>query len=175
VVAHGSGRLYADLVMSSYPSGMAQPKGTGFTIERKIYLKGDTIPVDPSQLIAGKMYRVELVVTNGQNLSFVAINDPIPAGCESINPDFRSADQREAVKNTRWESRSVLSHSEFRDERILLFADQLYAGTTSYSYLFKAVTPGNYFWPAVSVEAMYFPEMYGHGEERRVVIQSSGK
>ncbi len=175
IVATGKGRLYADLLLTRYPSGMIKPKGSGFVIERKLFLiDGDAmVQVDQTELTAGENYKVELTVVGAQDISFVAIDDPIPAGCEVINPEHNGTDQVLARSITRWRSRSSLSHSEFRDERVLLFADDYIAGETTYSYLMKATTPGQFSWPAPQVEAMYYPEFFAHGSEEVVVIIDS--
>lgn len=173
----GTGRLYADLLLTRYPAGLCTPNGRGFTIKRELYpLSGNTTtPVEPAELQAGEKYTVTLTIIGAQDNSFVAINDPIPAGCSAINPEHKGANQKLAEQHTHWNSSSTLSYTEFRKERVLLFADDLRAGQTTYSYIIKAVTPGRFSWPAPQVEAMYYPEFFAHGSERVVHITNSNK
>jgi uncharacterized protein YfaS (alpha-2-macroglobulin family) len=102
--------------------------------------------------------------------SFAAINDPIPAGCEVINPELTAGEQQIAIKNTQWKGPSGLSHREFRDSRVLLFVDDMTAGDYQFSYILKPTTAGKFHWPAPSAEAMYYSEIYGRGVETEVKI-----
>ena len=62
------------------------------------------------------------------------------------------------------------SHVELRDDRLLLFADQLPAGIYTYSYLAQATTVGEFQLPPVHAEGMYTPERFGHSASSIVRI-----
>jgi hypothetical protein len=47
------------------------------------------------------------------------------------------------------------------DDRMLIFADYLPAGTHSYSYVVQATSPGVYYAPSALAEGMYEPEVFG--------------
>ena len=52
-------------------------------------------------------------------------------------------------------------HREDRDDRVLLFADELPAGVHHYEYLAQAVTPGTFVVGPLRAEEMYNPETFG--------------
>jgi uncharacterized protein YfaS (alpha-2-macroglobulin family) len=168
----GSGRLYWDLKMSTFPSGKAPPVSSGFSITRTIVpiKKDNTDQSDSSYLEVGRLMKVTVTVRCNQDITFVAINDPVPAGCEAINPELLGGEQETARKNTLWQGPSELSHNEFRDSRVLLFIDNMSSGEYQFSYVIKPITSGKFLWPAPLVEAMYYPEFYGRGVETTVTI-----
>ncbi len=66
----------------------------------------------------------------------------------------------------RWYSRT-----EMRDDKVVLFADHLPAGTYQYTYTFRAYVPGEYqVIPTVASE-MYFPEVFGRADGRLFTIR----
>ena len=62
------------------------------------------------------------------------------------------------------------SRSEMRDEKVVLFADYLPAGTYEYTYTFRAVLPGEYQVIPTFANEFYFPEVFGRGEGELFVI-----
>ena len=60
-----------------------------------------------------------------------------------------------------WWWRWTPSHSEFRDEKVVLFADYLAAGTYEYTYLMRASLPGQFQTLPATAYEMYFPETGG--------------
>jgi uncharacterized protein YfaS (alpha-2-macroglobulin family) len=171
----GTGRLYWDLLMSTFPAGNSLPVSSGFSITREVLAieKTDQVPFDPSNMRVGELMKVIVTVHCNQDITFAAINDPIPAGCEVIDPELNTGERDIATKNTQWNGPSELSHSEFRDCRVLLFADDMPAGEYRFSYILKATTAGKFVWPASTVEAMYYPEFYGRGVETSLMIKDN--
>jgi uncharacterized protein YfaS (alpha-2-macroglobulin family) len=168
----GSGRLYWDLTITTTPSGNSPSVSSGFSITRMVVpLETDkSEQSDSSYLEVGKLMKVTVTVRCNQDITFVAINDPIPAGCEAINPELREGEQEVARKNTLWSGPSEFSHREFRDSRVLYFVNDMSSGEYQFSYIIKPTTSGKFLWPAPLVEAMYNPEFYGRGVETTVKI-----
>lgn len=173
ICSKGSGRLYYDLLMSTFPAGKAPPASSGLTITRNVLpVDGsDQKLFDSSNLQVGELLKVIITVRCEEDITFAAINDPFPAGCEAINPQINSGEQVVAQNNTHWTGPTDLSHNEFRDSRVLLFADNMPAGEYRFSYILKVTTAGKFLWPAPFVEAMYYPEFYGRGTETDVIIR----
>jgi alpha-2-macroglobulin len=53
---------------------------------------------------------------------------------------------------------------------MLLFADHLPAGVYTYAYTARATARGRFALPPVKAEAMYEPEIFGHGSSATVHI-----
>jgi uncharacterized protein YfaS (alpha-2-macroglobulin family) len=167
----GPGRLYYALGMSYAPSSFAARAAEGFEIEKNIsplYGKSKT-------LSAGGRAVVTLSVRTKQDRTFVAINDPLPAGFEIVDPSF-AVESREdsrtlAQQGARGQYWGGFSRNEKYDDRIQIFADFLQAGEHKYSYLIQATTPGIFHAPATWIEQMYEPEVFGRTASGVVTIE----
>jgi hypothetical protein len=119
------------------------------------------------------LVRVVLRVVVPQQLHFVALEDPLPAGLEAVDFQLMTAAQslRSAISygsRPRYGSGSDSSphytpfyHREIRDDRVQLFADVLPPGEYRYVYLARATTAGRFVVPPARVEQMYEPEVFG--------------
>ncbi|GAB4515507.1 MAG: hypothetical protein Kow0047_27420 [Anaerolineae bacterium] len=59
-----------------------------------------------------------------------------------------------------WE-RWIPTHTELRDEKVVLFATWLSRGTYRYTYQMRASLPGRYLVLPATAYEMYFPETWG--------------
>jgi uncharacterized protein YfaS (alpha-2-macroglobulin family) len=62
-------------------------------------------------------------------------------------------------------------HVELRDERIVISADYLPAGTYVYTYIVRASTPGTYYTIPPTAQEFYFPEVYGRGAGGKFIVE----
>jgi len=106
------------------------------------------------------------------------VEDPFPAGMEPIDgslltvptgmpPEMLSQAQTDRVGWRWW----YFNHTELRDDRLVLFADHLPAGTYQYTYLLTATLAGEYRVLPARAWAFYFPEVYGHAAGRVYTIR----
>jgi len=56
------------------------------------------------------------------------------------------------------------THTQVRDEKVVLFADYLPRGTYEYTYLIRASVPGEFLTMPTLAYEMYFPEVWGRGD-----------
>ena len=156
----GTGRLYYTLRLGFVPEKKDKPASEGFELSREIR------PMDGGKVFkAGARAVVTITVKTPQDRTFVAVNDPVPAGFEIVNTEFAvegAEDARAlAAKGGRGGGWGEFERAERYDDRMLIFADYLTAGTHSYSYVVQATSPGVYYGPAGLVEGMYEPEVFG--------------
>jgi len=103
--------------------------------------------------------------------SYVALEDSLPAGLETVNPDlamigkFFSMPPADPGDNL-----LSLSHSELRDRSTLLYFDTLSPGTGTYSVLARATAAGSFRWPATQVVPMYDSRFSGLSPSSLCVI-----
>ena len=140
---------------------------------------------------AGTKVEVTLSLVVPDRANFVVVDDPFPAGFEGQNPRFltsgaaggqtrvdygygpsygRGGYGRGYGGHSWWNPWYSFDHSQMRDDRMLLFADQIYAGVYTYSYTARATSLGTFVLPPVRAEAMYEPERFGHGASSTVRI-----
>jgi uncharacterized protein YfaS (alpha-2-macroglobulin family) len=55
----------------------------------------------------------------------------------------------------------LTSFKDFRDYRAAFYADELPAGSYEFVYYARATTPGTFFLPVSTGEAMYDPDTFG--------------
>jgi uncharacterized protein YfaS (alpha-2-macroglobulin family) len=122
--------------------------------------------------------------------NFVVVDDPLPAGFEGQNASFATTlqDVNGGVTSQSydrgggdmwgdaedgwwwWRPWWSFSHTELRDDRMLLFANHLPAGVYTYSYTARATTIGEFQLPPIHAEAMYAPEQFGHSASAKVRV-----
>ncbi|MDD5209400.1 MAG: alpha-2-macroglobulin family protein [Elusimicrobiales bacterium] len=155
----GAGRLYYSLRMGFVPEKRDKPASEGFEMSREIK------PMDGGKAFrAGARAVVTITVKTPQDRTFVAVNDPVPAGFEIVNTEFavEGAEDARALagKGGRDGGWGGFERAERYDDRMLIFADYLTAGTHKYSYVVQATSPGLYYAPSGLVEGMYEPEVF---------------
>lgn len=145
------------------PVGDQPRQDRGFAVSRsyqKIDADGRLTSID--DLRVGDRVLVTLRVETQRVGHFVAIDDPLPAVLEAVNPDFRS----QAVGGV------VLATADFQEvraDRVLYFCDVLPPGAHTFQYLARVRSAGNVMAGATKAEQMYRPERFGLGETTRIV------
>jgi uncharacterized protein YfaS (alpha-2-macroglobulin family) len=122
----------------------------------------------------GDTVLVRLTIIAPHDLYYVVVEDPLPAGGEAIDPGLETTSLLDSGPSLYRESGSRgwwfpwwwrwYSHSELRDEKVVLFADSLPAGTYTYEYSFRATQAGTYHVIPTTAREFYFPEVFGRGD-----------
>ena len=170
----GTGMFYYGLRLTYAPLGTLPPRDEGFAVFKKI----ETLDGKPIEFVkAGSLAVVTLEVAVPKESLFVVVEDPLPAGFEAVNPNFRTESEEQQRKlqalaaedeNRPWWD--GFRHVELHDNRVLLFADSLRTGVHTYRYLARALTVGTFVAPGVKVEQMYAPDVYGRSAEQAVKV-----
>jgi uncharacterized protein YfaS (alpha-2-macroglobulin family) len=169
----GLGRLYYTTHLQYYLSVESiQPRDRGIVIARRYTLADD--PRKPiTQARVGDVIQVELTIVASNDLHYLVVEDPLPAGAEAIDISLRTTSQiyqgpqMEEVSGEEaqswWWDRWVPTHTELRDEKVVLFVTWLPKGTYQYTYQMRAGIPGRYLTMPATAYQMYFPEVWGRG------------
>ncbi|MGC9469746.1 MAG: Ig-like domain-containing protein [Anaerolineae bacterium] len=178
----GTGRLYYTAHLQVYlPVDKIDAEDRGFVVHRRYTLanceaedRRDCPEVREIKL--GDVVRVDLTIITPHDRYYVVVEDPLPAGGEAVDtglattsllamdPYLRREDSRY------WWWWHWYSRSEMRDEKVVLFADYLAAGTYEYSYTFRATLPGDFQVIPTTASEFYFPEVFGRSEGRLLTI-----
>jgi len=182
----GPGRLYYTAHLRVYlPVEEIDPVNRGVIVYRQ-YRHADctagTKCPEADQARVGDVIQVKLTIVAPHDLYYVVVEDPLPAGAEAIDVSLATTsllDQHPALRrqaeNSRWSEWYYwwwhwYSRTEMRDDKVVLFADYLSAGTYEYTYTFRATLPGQYqVIPTVASE-FYFPEVFGRSDGRLFTI-----
>jgi len=174
----GPGNLYYTARLDvSLPVTQVPALDQGITISRSYYRfesdpskLADADPVTQAQV--GDLLLVRLTVVAPNALHYVMIEDPLPAGLEAIDQSLEVSPQNLQVppQSYAWEDVFVrgwgwwyFEYTQLRDEKVLLSASHLPAGTYIYTYLARASTPGAFNVIPSTAQEFYFPEVYGRG------------
>lgn len=167
----GPGNLYYTAHLTvNLPVEDIQALDRGIIISRSYFESAESNePITHIQQGDTFLARLTIVVPN--SLHYVIIDDPLPAGLEAVNQSLETSQQETAPERyDRDDLRSrgwgwwYFDHVELRDERVVISADYLPAGTYVYTYLVRASTPGKFRVIPPTAQEFYFPEVYGRGE-----------
>jgi uncharacterized protein YfaS (alpha-2-macroglobulin family) len=171
----GTGRLYYSMYLRYF-----KPVEEVTALNRGIIVSRQYRPVDcdaedgvcPAidQARVGDVIQVKLTVIAPNDLHYVVVEDPFPAGAEGVDQSLKTTSVvGEPPELTRTDGGNPwgwwwFSHTEMRDEKAVLFAAYLPRGTYEYTYLVRASLPGEF--RAISTHAyeMYFPEVFGRSD-----------
>ncbi len=159
VKVSGKGKLYWNAQASYYTR--AEELGKGRSVKREYFrlvprenagtttyaLEALSGEIRPGDTIA------TLLTVNAPDLSYVLIEDAIPAGMELVtNDNTINLTGRPMWWRYSWARR------EYRDDRVAFFRTYFSKEESQYFYVMKAVNPGRFRVPPTRVQPMYRPE-----------------
>jgi len=171
----GTGKLYYSAFLRYFiPAEQVRPLNRGIIVDRQYYLASD--PKKPiTEATVNDVLLVKLTLVAPNDLYYLVLEDPLPAGCEAIDTSLkttsaaaqgaeleRAEEKEQPEKALRWWGYWYwASHTELRDEKVALFASYLPKGTYEYTYSVRCTTPGQFkVMPATAYE-MYFADVFG--------------
>ncbi|MDH4210052.1 MAG: MG2 domain-containing protein [candidate division WOR-3 bacterium] len=174
IIKDGSGRVYYTLRMKYALAEKPYPYDGGFYVWKEI-LSVDDKPV--RRFKRGDVYKVVVHVVTPETRLFAVVEDPVPAGFTPIQSFMATESRgvREQYMEARYEERGHwwggFDHTEFYDDRVLFFAEQLFAGEHTKIYFVRAASEGKFLRPQTQVQEMYSPEVFGNSTQGHVTIQ----
>jgi alpha-2-macroglobulin len=162
----GKGTLFGETRFIVRPPAAVQPRqDRGYAVSRSYRKLGeDGSLVDARDLQVGDRVLVTLRVETTRPGHFVAIDDPLPAIFEAVNPAFKSQQVGGEDAAPDW----VSDYREMRADRVVYFCDHLPAGAFTFRYLARVRAAGNATAGPTKVEEMYRPERFGLGESAKL-------
>lgn len=164
----GDGRLYYSAHLTAYlPVEEVEPLSRGVIVSRR-YLDANGSPVTTGTV--GDVVTVELTIVAPNDLYYVVVEDPYPAGAEAVNLELETESvlgerptlQPEDPLERGW-GWWAFAETDLRDEKAVMFADVLPAGTYQYTYQLRLGMPGEYRVIPPTAREFYLPEVYGRG------------
>ncbi len=194
----GRGPLYYELRLDRFRSALTAPAAEeGMTIAREYVSARSGKRLDV--LRRGDPAWVHLAVVVPHDARWLAIEDPLPAGCEAVNLRLRTASQFESLTPSA-SSRVHGSHRRARppdagspddeglpgaergsilrfdqkdilDDRVRFYADDVPAGVYHLFYPLSATSPGLFGTPGARASLLYEPEVYATSPPATVRIE----
>ena len=175
----GSGVLYYSAHLTvDLPVPQIQELDRGIIVERRYTLPGSDAPITSAHV--GDNVQVRLTVIAPNDLHYVVIEDPIPAGSDAVNPNLNTSQQvgtqpelNPADPLTQGWGWWFFSNIEFRDQKVVLSSTYLPAGTYEYVYTIRAGLAGTYNVIPATGSEFYFPEVYGRSAGSTFTIEDA--
>lgn len=111
----------------------------------------------------GDVVNVELLITAGNDQSWVVVSDPIPSGASHLGTGLEG---ESAILNTNTTKNSTensfpVEYVEKSFSNFTAYAGYLAAGTYEINYRYRINSAGTFKLPPTHAEAMYSPEVFG--------------
>jgi uncharacterized protein YfaS (alpha-2-macroglobulin family) len=169
VVTPKSGRIhYAVLLRFQRDIDHQSAAQEGFTLRREYLDPATQTPV--SSLKAGDVVRIRVTIESPEPRAYVAVTDALPAAFEPIQSTF--ATTAAAASGQSHDPGWWMSYQEMHDDRVDTFANELWTGSETFSYLARAIHTGRFVVPAATVEEMYVPTTHARLAPQRLEVRA---
>jgi len=178
VIARGAGTgnlYYTAYLQAELPVEKVRALDRGIIVSRQYFaLENPQKPI--TRIRRGELVRVQVTIVAPAALHYVVVNDPLPAGLEAVDASLLTDPQvPQKYSVTDFSRRGwgwwFFNHIERRDEKVVLSADYLPAGTYVFTYLARASAAGTFNVIPTSAAEFYFPDVYGRGEGSVFVVE----
>ena len=150
----GSGAPWA-VVQASAAIPLRKPLNAGLKLKRSVEVVQAAVPGRYSR---GDLLRVRLEIESLQDLTWVVLSDPVPAG-SSVVGGLRSNRAPLGVKAGTQDIWPAFTEAGFESYRA--YFDFLPRGSSHIEYLVRLNAAGEFRLPATRAEAMYAPDIFG--------------
>ena len=172
----GNGNLYYTAYMTAeLPVDSVKSLDRGIAVSRQYFTLDDAKhPI--TEIKRGELVRVRVTIVAPSSLHYVVVDDPLPAGLEAVDAslltDVQVPDKYSITDFARrgwgwW----FFDNIQLRDEKVVLSADYLPAGTYVFTYMARAGTVGTFNVIPTTASEFYFPDVYGRGDGTVFVVK----
>jgi uncharacterized protein YfaS (alpha-2-macroglobulin family) len=182
VRTEGSGALYYTAYLeASLPVDEVEPVSRGIIVDREYRLAGSDEPIMEASI--GDVVEVHLTIVAPNDLYYLVVDDPLPAGVEAIDPGLATS-QTVGTRSTVNPGDNPndlgygwwwFSDTQFYSNRAVLSATYLPAGTYEYVYTVRPSVEGTYGVIPPTAREFYFPEVYGRGAGSSFSVTAAGE
>ena len=166
VTHEGSGKPWASIqALAAIPAG--EPRAFGYRVTRQVTPLQEK---EKGKVSRGDLWRVTLTVEAEQDMTWVVVSDPIPAGSRILGDgdgrDSRIATMDEDLRSRRvWPTFVERTFSNFR-----AYYEVAPRGRFQIDYTLRINNAGEFALPPTRVEAMYAPDVFGEVPNGKVVV-----
>jgi len=164
----GDSPIYASFDWSGVPKEPVYNLNHGIEVSVDHYLvqsgEATKLPTDKA-LNSGEILLTRIIVTSEERVPDALLANLMPAGLELENQNLANSLKLADIKlgGKKLNVSNKIEHQEYRDDRYVAALDLPKRGTQTLYVLSRAVNPGVYTYPAVRIESMYKPSVYGVG------------
>ena len=166
-IRHQGGGAPWAMVRAMAAIPLHQPLSSGFKITRTV------TPIEqgrPGVWTRGDVARVHLDLEAQSDMTWVVVDDPIPAGATILGSGLGGQSQL-LTRGERRGGWAWLAYEERRFDGYRAYYELVPKGRWSVEYTVRFDNPGTFQLPPTRVEAMYAPEMFGELPNAAVTVQ----
>ncbi len=166
-IRHRGGGAPWAMVRAMAAIPLHQPLSSGFKITRTV------TPIEqsrPGVWTRGDVARVHLDLEAQSDMTWVVVDDPIPAGATILGSGLAGQSQL-LTRGERSGGWAWPAYEERRFDGYRAYYELVPKGHWSVEYTLRFDNPGTFQLPATRVEAMYAPEMFGELPNAPVTVQ----
>jgi hypothetical protein len=166
ITHEGSGKPWASIqTLAAIPA--TAPRNLGYRVARQVTPLQEK---EKGKVSRGDLWRVTLYIDADQDMTWVVVSDPIPAGSRiegsGDGRDSRIATMSEDLRSRRlWPSYVERTFANFR-----AYYEVVPRGRFSIDYTLRINNAGEFTLPPTRVEAMYAPDVFGEVPNGKVVV-----
>ena len=168
----GAGSLYYTVVLNQqlYYDGFTPVSSVdqGLALTRSYKLVEGT-PRSDGAYNLGNLVEVTLKLKSSQELWYVLLSDPIPAGFEVVEERMNAISWGGYFDSFLWREWGY-NQKEVRDDRVEFFVTYLWKGEHTYTYLMRATAAGDFSVLPSTASPMYKEEVWGRSGSQRVLV-----
>ncbi|MFQ6100106.1 MAG: hypothetical protein ACE5OS_02575 [Anaerolineae bacterium] len=169
ILKRGEGPLYYTLLSRMYVA-RERIKAAGAISVTREYLDPTTgRPI--SSVTRGDLVQVRLTVEAPEEMWYVIVEDPLPAGFEGLNERLATTSFVAGEGEGRHWREYGYNRKDVLDDRVVFFNTQLERGRHVYTYLARATHDGDFHVLPVQVYLMYAPEVWGRSESDALTVK----
>ena len=162
----GTGKPWAT-VQSIAAIPLKEPFSSGYTIKKTV------TPVEQKKKGAwsrGDVARITLELESQSDMTWVVVNDPIPAGSTILGSGL-GGDSNLMIKGEKKTGWAWPVFTERTFTALRAYYEYVAKGKWSFEYTVRLNTSGSFELPETRVEALYAPEMFGESPNGKMEIQ----
>ena len=166
-VSHaGSGRPWV-MLRATAAMPLSKPISSGYRIKRIV---SPLEQKQPGHWSRGDVLRVRLELDAQSDMSWVVVDDPLPAGSSILGSGLGGSSQL-LTRNERREGMAWPAYEERRFDAFRTYYRFVPKGQWVVEYTVRLNNPGTFLQPSTRVEAMYAPEQMGEMPNAPVVVE----
>jgi uncharacterized protein YfaS (alpha-2-macroglobulin family) len=165
------GMVFTMVQLEGRPRVAKQPRqDRGYSLQRSYSkINDDNSQSEPKDWRVGDRVLVTLRMELRQAAHYLAVDDPLPAVFEAVNPAFKTQEMNAGPDAAR---DCFSDFREIRADRALFFADHIQPGNYTIRYLARVCAAGRVTAPAAKIEEMYHPERFGMSATEEVITNA---
>lgn len=172
----GPGVLYYTAYMDySLPVKDIPALDQGILVSQQ-YFRPDDLKTPVVEIARGELVQVRVTLVVPQSLHYLVLDSPLPAGLEAIDASLLTSQQVPTVYQIQdydhygWGS-WYFYYKQIYDEKVVMSADYLPAGTYTINYLARASTAGSFHVLPATAKEFYFPDVSGRSAGSQFTVR----